>query len=391
MPKVGKEINIENLDKDIGNLVDQLNDSSASKIATNATKKKKQIPKEKEICPCAVKATTLKAAQEKIEAGRNVYLLKDDNAGKVKNTLFTNCTRTTYEDNPYKYCYKHLQSCLNDPSSITSMKDIIKTCEKVTTDHSVFVKKTKAMKNKINGISDNLLFILNNKKLSEELEQYCIKMVKENSAKKSSSANKNKVEEAPDDGSDNGESDGESDEESEDKPDDVGVDNEKTVDKDSDDECSDEASVDNKPQNVSDDKSEDDSREESDVEESNLQCKEIDDVNSENSEDEESGIEVEEIMTKNGRQLYYEKENNRVIEPEGDGEGTELGKLIKTTAKDAEIEFEGENYFVGKLETYKGVEYTICTLSNNVLNSKMKLVGTVIKMDPLDIQLKKKA
>ena len=66
MPKVGKEINIENLDKDIGNLVDQLNDSSASKIATNATKKKKQIPKEKEICPCAVKATTLKAAQEKI-------------------------------------------------------------------------------------------------------------------------------------------------------------------------------------------------------------------------------------------------------------------------------------------------------------------------------------
>ena len=46
MSKSEKEINISNLDKDIGNLVVQLKDSSANKIATNATKNKKKMANE---------------------------------------------------------------------------------------------------------------------------------------------------------------------------------------------------------------------------------------------------------------------------------------------------------------------------------------------------------
>ena len=208
-----------------------------------------------------------------------------------------------------------------------------------------------------------MLAILNDKKLSEELEEYCANIIKKNGKNPSSDKKETPAVEA---------------EHSEDE----------SEENESDDESNDseQESVDKK---AKDDNSDGDEKCESCEELDDLnQTKVLDDTKSEESDD--SGIEVEEITTKNGRQLYYDKENNRVLEPEGDGEGAELGELIKTTNKDADVEYDGEFYFIGRHEKYNGVEYTICALSDKVFDSKMKLVGSVVKNDPLEIKLKKK-
>jgi hypothetical protein len=95
----------------------------------------------------------------------------------------------------------------------------------------------------------------------------------------------------------------------------------------------------------------------------------------EDSGDESDGLACIEIYTKDGRRLYYHEGSNSIYSPEGDEEGSDIGKLLQVDTKKAPIYRAGNNYIVGKMIKIGKTDYMKCTLTNQVyISKKEKLI-----------------
>ena len=354
------KIKLDNLDKDIGDLVNQLNDDTIKKIKQDVNTPKKKELKQKKTCPCAVRASTVKDAQERINKGRTVLLEKTEKNGKISNNFYTECTRTAYEGD--ELCFKHMQSLLNNPSLVQYWDEKKKTCQKINSDDEVFQKKISKKSKK--DLPDEINYVLENEKLYNLLIDFCktlkqkeiINKKSESCLKKEISSKKLKSQEIEIDsscGSDN--------EEIESNKDDN--DSNKDEDDSADEECN-EALKKNK---LSDN-----------------------DSNHSDESDDSNEVEVEEITTISGTKLYYEKENNRILKPDGEDEGTELGSLIICKKEICEVEYDDSYYIIGKIQEYNKNEYIICPLTMLAYNKELKKSFKINTLEPLDIVLKKK-
>ena len=109
----------------------------------------------------------------------------------------------------------------------------------------------------------------------------------------------------------------------------------------------------------------------------NSESSEIDDSSEEDDDsgDESDGLACIEIYTKDGRRLYYHEGSNSIYSPEGDDEGSDIGKLLKVDTKKAPIYRGGNNYIVGKMIKIGKTDYIKCALTNQVyISKKEKLI-----------------
>ena len=372
-------IKLENLGKDIGDLVNQLNDETIKKITKDVNIAKKKELKPKKTCPCAVKASTLKDAQDRIKKGRTVLVEKIEKNGKISNNFYTECTRTAYEGDDL--CFKHMQSLINNPSLVSYWEEKKKICQKVNLDDEVFVKKN-SKKNK-KDLPDEINYVLENEKLYNLLIDFCKKIIKNDSKSKKSqsclnkqkSSKKSEIKDAEIDSSDISEN-----EEVESNNEEVESNNEEV-----------ESNNEELQLNIDDNKSIKDKSDSSAKECDNLSDNLSDnDSNHTDESDDSNQVEVEEITTNSGTKLYYDKENNRILKPDGDEEGTELGNLIKCKKEICEVEYEDNYYIIGKIEQYNKNEYIICPLTMLAYNKELKKSNKIKSIEPLEIILKKK-
>ena len=340
-------------DPDLALLVNQIHDPSGNETTCKKKNFKKKTVPPKQNCPCAVKFTTQKCASEALQKSRNVLLMRENVNGKMRDHLYTNCSRPCYDGN--EYCYKHLHSFLNNPSKIKIFKDVKEAGSKVLSDDPVFKKKERRKsKSQINNKNPKLISNLHtfmNHLLTldeEEIKDNIQTAISENFDtifEKHAEDNTEKT--IKDNTEDN----------TEDTPEDVSI--------------------------QSDDEEAEEIKDNQDIS-SNENIKKVE--TSESSSDE--GIEVIVISTKNGRDLWYDPDVNMVIEPEDDDEGNELGKLTKVTSEEAPIEYENENYIVSCEHTIDGVNYYKCAISNVVYNMDLERVGIMHEDDSGAYKLK---
>ena len=79
--------------------------------------------------------------------------------------------------------------------------------------------------------------------------------------------------------------------------------------------------------------------------------------------------------------MYYDEENNSVIEPEGNDSGEIIGILKEISKEYHTIVYNHKYYTVAKELTHedKGKIYC-CVLTDKVFNKKMKLIGSRTKL-----------
>lgn len=375
-------VNINNLDPVLHDVLKKIKDDSTDhKLLSNPPKSKKKAKANcKHMCQASVKYTTINKAFLAVNDGKkDVYILRRNDNGKIKEIAVSACSRTCYSQQ--EYCYKHFESYTNDPSRIIYHKtDILKNkfARKATSDDSFFKKKGKRGKNSADqlkafkdkfGKNSSILKTMSNPELLSKVEQFATALLKQ-------------LEESEDDTSSSNESDEE-----------VSVEETKTLLK--------KKKVNSKEENSKEEDSEDEDSEDEETVEKTKSLLKKEKVNSEEEEskvstslndgvqnscdsEEESGDEAEvtEIKTNNGRSLWVDEETLCVYEPEDDGQGTVLGELVKieeTDGFDSFVSIDDVTYFVAVKFEHSKSEYYRCSLTNNVYDNELSHVGKLIK------------
>ena len=357
---------MSNLDPDLAMLMKHINDNSAKKITSskNPKKKKKNLAM-KQYCPCAVKFTTQKSAENALKTNKKVIQFREEVSGKMKDNLYTNCTRPCYDGNTY--CYKHLCSFTKNPTNIKLFKDVLDNGKKVLAGDPIFKRKrgrkAKASKD-LKNIPEDILKVLENSILKKKLEDYAKSLLNNTNISEDDecSSNKSSVSSCKsDDLTEDDECSSKKSSLSSSKSDDLTEDNDLLVSNDIDSSVDEDSVAINSSTNI---KSIDNDEESSDNEESS---------------DDDDYVEVIEIHTKDGRSLWLDKSEKRVIEPEGDDEGTVLGILHEIDSSDAPIEYEDKTYIVANKFQDDGKMYNRCGITDNVYDMDNILRGKAEK------------
>jgi hypothetical protein len=349
--------------------------SKIDTIKTVINNKSKKIDLKKDdlkndICKAARYLNTKQSAIDAINKGIKVYILSEEIGGKVKIRPYTECSRPCYADNDF--CWKHSTT----PNTLNYVSDIVNNVNSkiAKLEHFQPNNKRKLVKNElISKLQSNdsskkpILRIKVTEDFIKEIEHILktnsifldesksIKKVSNLKDKKKSNKNiiieNNNIDENEFDDEYNQleeeeELQEEEEEEEEEEDDDIIIENDIDVQNETD--------IQNETEEVSDTEEED---------------------------DEEEELDVSEIHTKNGKLLYLSAKDNTIYEPNSDGGGEILGKLMRVGTKDAPYHDNNKYYIVGDEITFSGKKYIICKITNMIFsnsngnNSILKKVG----------------
>lgn len=112
--------------------------------------------------------------------------------------------------------------------------------------------------------------------------------------------------------------------------------------------------------------------------------------NEDSSSDEKSeeGIECIDIYTTKQKLLWYNEENNKVYEPEGDDDGEEIG-ILKEISIDHHTIMHDDKYFtvVKEITDKKYGKIYCCSLTNKLFDKKLNQIGIKKKLKNNEYQL----
>jgi hypothetical protein len=354
------------------------------KSTINNKSKKLDLKKDEsknEICKAARYLNTKQSAIDAINKGIKVYILSEEVGGKIKIRPYTECSRPCYADDDF--CWKHsttpntlnyvndivnnvnskiaklehfqpnskrklvkneliskLQS--NDPSKkpilrIKVTEDFIKEIEHILKTNSIFLNESKNIK-KVSNLKD---------KVHDEF--------KKSKSKSSINSNKqSKIEEFVEDNE-----------------------HESNNKQDSDNEQESVHEYEFVDEHESDDEHDSYSEQEQEMKEE------------EKDEEEEEELDVSEIHTKSGMLLYLSAKDNTVYEPDSDGGGEILGKLMRVGTKEAPYHDNNKYYIVGDEITFTGKKYIICKITNMVFSNSNGNNSILKKVGNYDSEIKK--
>jgi hypothetical protein len=375
-----------------------LSSISEKKIESSLNpKKKKCISNEKHFCTAAVRYITIGDAYKDKLKKINVCLVEEEKNGIVKQYTYARCSKPTPDS--VDFCHLHNRMLKHNSEGLKIFeKDIV---PHSTNDKHKWEKyfenmgkrgaKKKNCDNNFSFSDENhpILMILNHKnpKLETQLSLYASQLLKSNYTTNSLPPDIIKEKTIPaqivEKKNDN-------------------LSNlmtlissiKKDEDASEDDASEDDASEDDESEG--DDESEDDDESEEEETKKNNQEKSImktSDEASDDSEDSESekdtesddDVQVIEIYSTSGKLLYYDEENNSVIEPEGNDSGEVIGTLEEISKEYHTVEYNKKYFIVAKelKHNEKGKIYR-CVLTNKVFNKKMKLIGTCTKLKNKD-------
>ena len=283
-----------------------------------ASKMKTGKETDKSICKAAVKIPTKNRINDKIQKGDVVYRMKDSND---KEGYFSHCILSCVDGEDY--CFKHNKN----PDNFLVFEDIVSNNDsyKMGKGDLLKVRKTSNKKTTTDKNPNPIITV----SLSNKLRKQILSLANLDNETDSIS----EVEEE-----------------------------EKSVVEESEKE--DDASTEEIEKEVVKDDSENNSENDS-----------------ENDSDDDSGDEAStiSILTKDGRELYLDQDDNTVYELDDDNEGVDIGKLIPVNDSTAPIFMDemSSNCIVGKELVDKGKDYIRCTVSNKLYQKKSKKMNCI--------------
>jgi hypothetical protein len=308
-----------------------------------------------EICKAARYLNTKQSAIDAINKGIKVYILSEEIGGKVKIRPYTECSRPCYADNDF--CWKHSTT----PNTLNYMNDIINNVNSKTAklEHFQPNSKRKLVKNELisklqsNDSSKKPILRI---KVTEDFIKEIEHILKTNPIFLNESMNIKKITNLKDKVKEEFKKSKSSKEENEDFFED---------EEHEEDDLKQESEEESETEEVED--------EDEDEDEDNVEDKDKD--------EEEEELDVSEIHTNSGRLLYLSAKDNTVYEPDNDGGGEILGKLMRVGTKEAPYHDNNKYFIVGDEFTFSGKKYIICKITNMVFseskggNSILKKVG----------------
>ena len=367
-----------------------LSSISEKKIESSLNpKKKKCISNEKHFCTAAVRYITIGDAYRDKLKNFNVLLVEEEKNGIVKPIAYARCSKPTPDS--VEFCHLHNATLKRNSKGLKIFeKDIVPyskndkhTWEKYFENMGKRGAKKKNGDNNFSFSDENhpILMVLNHKnpKLETQLSLYASQLIKSNYSGNSlpldivkEQSIKTPVIEKKNDNLSNLMTLISSIKKDENAEDDESEDDKSENDKSEDDESEDDEESNNE-------------QEKSLTKDSDDTLDETSSKASEASEASEDDVQVIEIQSKSGKLLYYDEENNSVIEPEGNDSGEIIGTLEEISKEYHTVEYNKKYFIVAKELKHdeKGKIYR-CVLTNKVFNKKMKLIGTCTKLKNKD-------
>lgn len=322
----------------------------------------------KNLCKAAVKLTTYGKAYEYRMNNKEVYLVNEETKdGTRKTNAYIRCSKSASKDG-CDFCHIHQRTFERDSKSVKHFdNDVIpkdssdktKWLANLKDDFFDNMRKKKKKENTNSFVfpseADPILLILNNKnsKISSMLYKYATKLLKDidikdtiPNSKKSSSKKEIESKKVS-----------------------------KTISKK--DESDDEYNFNKKIE--SDNESE-----------NNVSDNDSDEelINKKNNDSDEEELDIDTEIYTNDGELYYLKDNI-VFKPLENSECVKAGLLIEISEKYHTVKHEGKLFSIFLKEKHfrKGDIY-ICIVSNKIFNSKFKLIGTAVKKNNNQYDLK---
>jgi hypothetical protein len=393
----------------ITQLLSSINEKKIDSSFKSDLKKKKCVASEKNCCKAAVRYNTIGNAYKDRLKNIPVYLVREEKNGIIKTHAYARCSKTTQES--IDFCHLHCRMVkFNNEGLKIFEKDVLPLSKNdknrwlANINDDFFENMGKRGAKKKNGDNNYtftdenhpILLILNHKnpKLLTQLSLYASQLLKSNFSTQllpfeivkekqiekpieSTSSklnnlmtllNSNKSDDSEDDAEDDPQDDAEDD-----------------AQDDAQDDPQDDAQDDpqDDPQDESDSEDDSDSSQEEpiDIIPSNQNVELHDSAEDESESESESDVQVVEIYSTNGKLLYYDEENNSVIEPEGNDSGEIIGTLKEISKEYHTVFYNDKHYSVVKELKHpeKGKIYC-CVLTNKVFDKKMKLIGSRTKL-----------
>jgi hypothetical protein len=356
----------------IGKSKVDISKSTLNKMKTNIESKKIESKKEEvknDICKAARYLNTKQSAIDAINKGIKVFILSEENSGKIKYRPYTECSRPCYADNDF--CWKHSTT----PNTLNYVKDIVNNVNSkiAKLEHFQPNNKRKLVKNELisklqsNDLSNKPILRI---KVTEDFIKEIEHILKTNPIFMNESKNIKKISNLKDDLKKSKTSSK------------VNIENDDEENINDDEENIDDKENENDEENVDDDEDEEninDDEENVDNEDVIIPCDNEENEDIDDDDDEE--LDVSEIYTKCGKLLYLSAKDSTIYSPDGDGGGEILGKLMRVSTKEAPYHDNNKYYIVGDEIIFSDKKYIICKITNMVFsdskagNSILKKIG----------------
>ena len=348
-----------------------IENEAMDQLLCHIVKQKKVLTHTNSCCTAAVKYNTIGNAYKDIQKNIKVYLNKDEKNGSIKTYAFARCSKTIQEGK--NYCHLHCRMSLYNNEGLKNFeKDILPTIDTAKSRWLANVnddffenmgKRGAKKKNKENNYSFSdekhpvlLILIHKNAKLATQLSLYASQLLKGNYQNNDMLlSTKTSVKE-------------------------------KSISVSSCIENNDMSSLLSLIKTKSDDDvlDKDSSEEESSDEEEEIFSEEgniVLDAGSDAGSDDSDGVSCIPITTNNGKQLWYNKENNIVYEPEGEDGGEEIGILKEISNEYHTIVYNKKLYTVLKeININKRGTIYCCVITNSLFDLNNEFIGSRTKL-----------